>query len=163
MATTISRLVVFASSSLYRITPRTSRATYHGLPKTIRRSAGNAPGATVGFANFLPRFYADERPRAVIVGWDSLDAPTKRHKMFPAYQSGREFDEELIEQLVVVNLSPRLGLRTPKPQGSRRATFSPLPLLLRSVRAALPLWPAAIGIFSARLATHNDPLPVAGS
>jgi 5'-3' exonuclease len=45
------------------------------------------------------RLYADERPRAVIVGWDSLEAPTKRHEMFPAYQSGREFDEDLIEQL----------------------------------------------------------------
>jgi DNA polymerase-1 len=55
--------------------------------------------AIVGFANFLLRFYADEQPRAVIVGWDSVEAPTKRHEMFPAYQSGREFDEELIEQL----------------------------------------------------------------
>ena len=73
--------------------------SYHALPKTIRRSDGKGAGAIVGFANFLLRFYADERPRAVIVGWDSLDAPTKRHEMFPAYQSGREFDEELIEQL----------------------------------------------------------------
>ena len=48
------------------------------------------------------RLYADERPRAVIVGWDSLGAPTKRHKMFPAYQSGREFDDDLIEQLNVL-------------------------------------------------------------
>ena len=76
--------------------------SYHALPKTIRRSDGKGAGAIVGFANFLLRFYADERPRAVIVGWDSLDAPTKRHEMFPAYQSGREFDEELIEQLKVL-------------------------------------------------------------
>jgi DNA polymerase I len=76
--------------------------SYHALPKTIRRSDGKGAGAIVGFANFLLRFYADERPRAVIVGWDSLDAPTKRHEMFPAYQSGREFDEELIEQLSVL-------------------------------------------------------------
>jgi hypothetical protein len=48
--------------------------------------------------------------------------------MFPAYQSGREFDEELIEQL---NALPKL-------QGSKRTTFSPLRLLLRSARAALP-------------------------
>ena len=76
--------------------------SYHALPKTIRRSDGKGAGAIVGFANFLLRFYADERPRAVVVGWDSLDAPTKRHKMFPAYQSGREFDAELIEQLNVL-------------------------------------------------------------
>ena len=76
--------------------------SYHALPKTIRRSDGKAAGAILGFANFLLRFYADERPRAVVVGWDSLDAPTKRHEMFPAYQSGREFDEDLIEQLDIL-------------------------------------------------------------
>ena len=76
--------------------------SYHALPKTIRRSDGKGAGAIVGFANFLLRFYSDEHPRAVIVGWDTLDTPTKRHEMFPAYQSGREFDEELIEQLNVL-------------------------------------------------------------
>jgi exodeoxyribonuclease-3 len=73
--------------------------SYHALPKTIRRSDGNGAGAIVGFANFLMRLYDAERPRAVIVGWDSLDAPTKRHEQFPAYQSGRKFDDALIEQL----------------------------------------------------------------
>ena len=76
--------------------------SYHALPKTIRRSDGKAAGAILGFANFLLRFYTDERPRAVIVGWDTLEAPTKRHEMFPAYQSGREFDDDLIEQLGVL-------------------------------------------------------------
>ena len=76
--------------------------SYHALPKTIRRSDGKGAGAILGFANFLLRFYADERPRAVIAGWDSLEVPTKRHEMFPAYQSGREFDDDLIEQLNVL-------------------------------------------------------------
>jgi DNA polymerase-1 len=76
--------------------------SYHALPKTIRRSDGRGAGAILGFANFLLRFYADERPRAVIVGWDSLEASTKRHELFPAYQSGREFDDDLIEQLNVL-------------------------------------------------------------
>jgi DNA polymerase-1 len=76
--------------------------SYHALPKTIRRSDGKAAGAILGFANFLLRLYADEQPRAVIVGWDSLGAPTKRQEMFPAYQSGREFDDDLIEQLNVL-------------------------------------------------------------
>ena len=79
--------------------------SYHALPKTIRRSDGKGAGAILGFANFLLRIYADEQPRTVIVGWDSLGAPTKRHELFPAYQSGREFDDELIEQL---NLLPEL-------------------------------------------------------
>jgi DNA polymerase I len=35
----------------------------------------------------------------VLVGWDTLTAPTYRHKRFPAYQSGRHFDESLLEQL----------------------------------------------------------------
>jgi DNA polymerase-1 len=75
---------------------------YHALPKTLRRSDGKGAGAIIGFANFLLRVYADEQPRAVIVGWDSLEAPTKRHELFPAYQSGREFDDALIEQLKVL-------------------------------------------------------------
>ena len=76
--------------------------SYHALPKTIRRSDGKGAGAILGFANFLLRLYTDEQPRAVIVGWDSLEAPTKRHELFPAYQSGREFDDDLIEQLNVL-------------------------------------------------------------
>ncbi len=31
--------------------------------------------------------------------WDTLDVPTYRHKAFAAYQSGREFDRALLEQL----------------------------------------------------------------
>jgi DNA polymerase I len=121
--------------------------SYHALPKTIRSSDGNAAGAIVGFANFLLRFYAHERPRAVIVGWDSLDAPTKRHEMFPAYQSGRVFDEELIEQPnVLPDLSPPLGLRTPKPRGSKQTTFSPPRSPLRSAQAGPHWWQVAIEI-----------------
>jgi DNA polymerase-1 len=69
------------------------------LPKSIRRTEGKAAGAILGFANILLRLYEQERPRAVLVGWDTLDAPTYRSELFPAYQSGREFDHELIEQL----------------------------------------------------------------
>jgi DNA polymerase-1 len=76
--------------------------SYHALPKTIRRSDGKGGGAILGFANFLFRLHADEQPRAIVVGWDSLNAPTKRREMFPAYQSVREFDEELLEQLNVL-------------------------------------------------------------
>jgi DNA polymerase-1 len=50
----------------------------------------------------LLRLYDAERPRAVLVGWDTLEVPTERHKKFPAYQSGREFDDALIEQLSVL-------------------------------------------------------------
>jgi DNA polymerase-1 len=72
---------------------------YHGLPKTIRRAGDKGGGAIVGFANFLLRLYENEQPRAVLVGWDTLDAPTYRHEAFEAYQSGRAFDDELVDQL----------------------------------------------------------------
>jgi DNA polymerase-1 len=72
---------------------------YHALPKTIQSRGGRPGGALVGFANFLLRLYENERPRAVLVGWDTLEAPTYRHQAFPAYQSGRHFDPELLEQL----------------------------------------------------------------
>src|ERR687893_2235164 len=73
--------------------------SYHALPKSIRRTGNHGGGAIVGFANFLLRLYESERPRAVLVGWDTLDAPTYRHQAFPDYQSGRVFDAELVEQL----------------------------------------------------------------
>lgn len=75
---------------------------YHALPKTIRRKANKPAGAIVGFANFLLRLYETERPRAVVVGWDTLDAPTYRHQALSAYQSGRNFDWELREQLEIL-------------------------------------------------------------
>ena len=75
---------------------------YHGVPKSIRRRGNNGGGAILGFANFLLRLYAQERPRAVLVGWDTLDAPTYRHRALETYQSGRVFDAELLDQLDVL-------------------------------------------------------------
>src|SRR5262245_42170366 len=72
---------------------------YHALPKTIRGRGGRPAGAILGFANMLLRLWREEQPRAVMVGWDTLEAATYRHETFAAYQSGREFDDELIEQL----------------------------------------------------------------
>ena len=76
--------------------------SYHALPKSIRRIGNHGGGAIVGFANFLLRLYESERPRAVLVGWDTLGAPTYRQTLFPAYQGGRQFDNELVEQLEVL-------------------------------------------------------------
>lgn len=73
--------------------------SYHALPKTILRKGKRPAGAIVGFANFLLRLYQAEQPRAVLVGWDTLDVPTYRHTAFAPYQSGREFDNALLEQL----------------------------------------------------------------
>jgi len=75
---------------------------YHGLPKTIRRAGNRGGGAIVGFANYLLRLYESEQPRAVVVGWDTLAAPNFRAKLFAPYQGGREFDDEIVDQLDVL-------------------------------------------------------------
>jgi DNA polymerase-1 len=69
---------------------------YHALPKSIRLNA------VVGFTNMLVRLWEAERPNAVLVGWDTLSAPTYRHEAFAAYQSGRVFEESLLEQLEIL-------------------------------------------------------------
>jgi exodeoxyribonuclease III len=76
--------------------------SYHALPKTILRRGRKPAGAILGFANMLLRLYREERPRAVLVAWDTYEVPTYRHEKFPAYQSGREFDDALIEQLELI-------------------------------------------------------------
>jgi DNA polymerase-1 len=75
---------------------------YHALPKTIVRKGRKGAGAILGFANYLLRFYREEEPRAVLVGWDTLDEQTYRHAAFVEYQAGREFDDDLIEQLEIL-------------------------------------------------------------
>ena len=47
----------------------------------------------------LLRLWQAERPRALVVGWDTLTVPTYRHEELPGYQAGRVFDAELLEQL----------------------------------------------------------------
>jgi DNA polymerase-1 len=97
---------------------------YHGLPKTIVRRGGKGGGAIVGFANFLLRLYESERPRAVLVGWDTLDVPTYRHRAFPAYQSGRQFDAALIDQLnVLPELVTACGFAAAKAPGYEADDF----------------------------------------
>jgi DNA polymerase-1 len=75
---------------------------YHALPKTILRRGRKQAGAIVGFANMLLRLHREEEPRAVLVAWDTLEVPTYRHEEFSEYQSAREFDDALVEQLHVL-------------------------------------------------------------
>jgi DNA polymerase I len=75
---------------------------YHGIPKQIRSTAGRPANALTGFANFLLSLWDSEQPEAVLVGWDTLETPTYRHEALPVYQSGREFDDALLEQLGVL-------------------------------------------------------------
>jgi DNA polymerase-1 len=75
---------------------------YHGLPKTLKRAGGRPAGAIIGFTNMLARLWDAERPRAVVVAWDTLEVPTYRHEAFAPYQSGRVFENALLEQLALL-------------------------------------------------------------
>src|SRR3712207_3882424 len=56
--------------------------------------------------------------------WDTLDAPTYRHRAFPQYQSGREFDEELVDQLnVLPELVAACGFTNAKAPGYEADDF----------------------------------------
>jgi DNA polymerase-1 len=78
---------------------------YHALPKSIRRADGGGGNLLDGVGGLLVRLWEEESPRAVLVAWDTLTVPTYRHTALPAYQSGREFDRELLDQL---DLAPQL-------------------------------------------------------
>ena len=70
------------------------------------------------------RLYRAQRPRAVLVAWDTLDAPTYRHEKFPAYQSGRKFDDALLEQLhVLPDLVAACGFSSAKAAGYEADDF----------------------------------------
>jgi DNA polymerase-1 len=69
---------------------------YHSMPKTIRHNA------VVGFTNMLLGLYQQNEPDAVLVAWDTLEVPTYRHTAFEAYQSGRIFEDSLLEQLALL-------------------------------------------------------------
>ena len=71
---------------------------YHGS-RPLRGADGRPINALHGFAVMLLALVRTERPRAVLVCWDTLSVPTYRHRLWPAYQSGREFDAEIVEQL----------------------------------------------------------------
>jgi DNA polymerase-1 len=97
---------------------------YHALPKTIRRAEGRPGNALLGFSNFLLRLWDAEQPRAVLVAWDTLEVPTYRHELFGGYQSGREFDEELLEQLAMLpDLVRAFGFAAAKAAGYEADDF----------------------------------------
>jgi len=97
---------------------------YHGMPKTVTRAEGRPAGALTGFANFLLRLWQTESPRAVLVGWDTLGVPTYRNKAFEAYQSGREFDDAIVEQLdLLPELVEAMGFAAAKAPGYEADDF----------------------------------------
>ena len=91
---------------------------YHALPKSIRLNA------VVGFSNFLLRLWEDERPRAILVAWDTLGVPTYRHEALPAYQSGRDFDDSIVQQLdLLPQMVDAMGFAVAKSDGYEADDF----------------------------------------
>jgi 5'-3' exonuclease len=103
---------------------------YHGLPKSIRLNA------IVGFTNMLTRLWQAERPDAVVVGWDTLETPTYRHTAYESYQSGRVFEDSLLEQLALMPaLTQALGFTVGKAAGYEADDF---------LAAAAQAWPGEV-------------------
>jgi DNA polymerase-1 len=97
---------------------------YHALPKSISRSRGRPGNALVGFTGMLLRLWQAERPRAVVVGWDTLEVPTYRHEALPGYQAGRVFDAALLEQLdILPELVASTGIACGKAPGYEADDF----------------------------------------
>ena len=95
---------------------------YHAMPKSIRLNG------VLGFANMVTRLWEAEQPRAVLVGWDTYEVPTYRHKEFEPYQSGRVFEESLLEQLTADGAARRGdGLREREGAAATRPTTSSAP------------------------------------
>ena len=66
----------------------------------------------------------------VLVGWDTLDAPTYRYEPLEGYQGGRQFDDGLLDQ--------RGGLRLPAMRAMKLAwwtkSLQPFPALFPKKR-----------------------------
>src|SRR5918994_5349726 len=113
---------------------------YHALPKSIRRADGGGGNLLDGVGGLLVRLWDEESPRAVIVAWDTLTVPTYRHTALPAYQSGREFDRELLDQL---DLAPQLveamGFAAAKADGYEADDFLAAAVAFESARGGTAL------------------------
>jgi DNA polymerase-1 len=97
---------------------------YHAIPKSIKRGDGGPGNMLYGFSNMLLRLWQEERPRSVLVAWDTLEVPTYRHEELDVYQSGREFERELLEQLALMPaLVASAGLAVAKAPGYEADDF----------------------------------------
>jgi DNA polymerase-1 len=97
---------------------------YHALPKSIKGADGKPANALVGFGNFLLGLWDAEQPAAVLVAWDSLETPTYRHEALPAYQSGREFEDPIVDQLALLpDFVSSFGFATAKSPGYEADDF----------------------------------------
>jgi DNA polymerase-1 len=72
----------------------------------------------------LTRLWEQERPDVVLVAWDTLSTPTYRHEAYEPYQSGRVFEESILEQLEVLpGLCEAMGFLVAKAPGYEADDF----------------------------------------
>jgi DNA polymerase-1 len=113
---------------------------YHALPKSIRRKDGGAGNLLDGVGGLLVRLWEEEQARAVLVAWDTLTVPTYRHEALAAYQSGRVFEADLLEQL---DLAPQLvesmGFAAAKEDGYEADDFLAAGVAFESARGGTAL------------------------
>jgi DNA polymerase-1 len=84
----------------------------------------------------LTRLWERERPAAVLVGWDTLTVPTYRHEAFAPYQSGRVFDDSLLQQLdLLPDFVRAMGFAAAKHPGYEADDF---------LAAAAQTWPGEV-------------------
>ena len=80
--------------------------------------------AVVGFSNMVTTLWQRERPAAVLVGWDTLTVPTYRHEAYEPYQSGRVFEDSILEQLEILpGLVSAMGFAAAKADGFEADDF----------------------------------------
>jgi DNA polymerase I len=72
---------------------------WHALPKSIKGGDGKPGNVIVGFLNMLISVWEAEKPRTVLVAFDTVGEPTYRNELLPQYQAGRDFPPELTNQL----------------------------------------------------------------
>ena len=103
---------------------------YHSMPKSVRLNA------VVGFTGMLTRLWELEQPEAVLVAWDTLSTPTYRHEAFAPYQSGRVFEESILDQLdVLPEVVAAMGFLVAKAPGYEADDFR---------AAAARTWPGQV-------------------
>jgi len=104
---------------------------YHGGPKT-------RDNAVVGFTNWLATLWQAEAPDGIVVGWDTLTVPTYRHEAFAPYQSGRVFEQSILEQLdLLPDVVRAAGFAVGKADGYEADDF---------LAAAARTWPGEVRI-----------------
>ena len=96
---------------------------YHGS-RPVAGAGGRPINALHGLAVMALGLWRAETPRAVLACWDTLTVPTYRHEAWPEYQSGREFDPEILEQLDrMPELTEALGFAWAKAPGYEADDF----------------------------------------